>query len=286
MHPSTPTLFLDTQALIYALEKEDRPWIDFLNERIAAGFRLVLSEETLHEFAKSGTLEAALELTRRAVALRPLWIRNFADLQIEEILFFSTSARDKRAQRPTPVFVDDFSSVSQLTEKHKLNPEQFVKFAFDPRALDGLEKLAQHHADVLNYLSRAVAGGRFTKEVNAQAELGKLQALLSRGTDLVPALAGSDLEAALKFCLKHHRWLLRECPAYATEYHLSNYRTSNPNRRARISDSTDLLLSISTFPYVSTFVTNDGFLHGGLVYVKKNLPHVKTELLRTPPHAA
>jgi hypothetical protein len=284
--PSPPTLFLDTQALIYALEKEEPPWLDFLNVRLASGFRLVLTEETLHEFARSGTLEAALELTRRAMALKPIWIRNFADLEVEELHFFLATAKESVGPIRSPIFVEDFTFVSQLTERHKLSPEQFVEYAFDPRALGGLEEIAQRHAEVLNFLSRAVADGRFTAEIDAQARKAKVKALLSRGTDLVPPLAGVELESAVKFSIKHYKWMLRECPAYATEHHLANYRTSNPNRKARTSDSMDLLLSTSAFPYVSTFVTNDGFLHGGLVYAKKNLPHIQTELLRTPPHAA
>lgn len=284
--PSQPTVFLDTQALIYALEKQDQPWLAFVDSRLRAGFRLVLSEETLYEFAKTGTLQAALDLTRRAVAFDPLWIRSFADLEAEELCLFSTTAPSGQLQRVDPIFVEDFRAVSQLTERHKLIPEEFVEYAFDPRPKNGLAEIAQRHADVLDYLSRAVADGRFTAEVNAKARQAKVRALLSRGTDLVPALAGADLETAVKFCLKHHKWMMRECPAYATEYHLANYRTSSPNRRARPSDSLDLLLATAAFPYVSTFVTNDGFLHGALTYVQKHLPHITTELLRRPPDAA
>ena len=93
---------------------------------------------------------------------------------------------------------------------------------------------------------------------------------------------GSELDTAVKLCFKHYKWLMRECHAYATEYHLADYRTASPKRVARISDSKDLMLATAAFPYVSTFVTNDGYLHGALSYVKKCLPHITTELIRSP----
>ena len=79
--------------------------------------------------------------------------------------------------------------------------------------------------------------------------------------------------------------LSRECPAYATELHLADYRTASPNRVARASDSKDLMLATAAFPYVTAFVTNDGYLHGALSYVKKRLPQISTELIRSPEQA-
>lgn len=277
---------MDTQALIYALEKGDDTWLRFLESRLNAGFRLVLSEQILHEFAKTGVLQDALELTKRAVALEPLWLRSFADLEAEELCLFYASAPSKQIRKVEPVFVRTFREVSQLNEKYGLTAEEFVEFAFDPKAKDGLAELAKRHAEALNYLSRAVADGRLTEEVTAKVRRTKVSSLLSRGSDLVAPLDGANLDTAAKFCVKNHKWLMRECPAYATEHYLANYRTSNPDRNARVSDSMDLLLATAAFPYVSTFITNDGFLHGALTHVQKHLPHISTELLRRPPNAA
>ena len=73
---------------------------------------------------------------------------------------------------------------------------------------------------------------------------------------------------------------MRECPSFATDCHLSDYRTANPNRKARPADSKDLTMSIAAFPYVDTFVTDDGYLHNGLLYVKKMMPRLSTNLIR------
>lgn len=282
----SPTLFVDTQALIYAFEKEEPAWVELIESRLSSGYRLVLSEELLYEFAQSGTLKAALELTRRVVQRTPLWIRSFADLEADEVCRFARKVATGGPVRPVSVFVESFPEVSQLGEKHKFNPEEFVQFAFDPRARDVLSALAKRHAQVLNELSRAVDSGQFTKEVNDKAIHTGLQAWLSRGSYLTAPLVGGELEAAVKLCFKHHKWLMRECPAYATEYHLVDYRTASPKRLARPSDSKDLMLATAAFPYVSTFITNDGYLHGALCYVKKRRPDNRTVLVRGPIHNA
>ena len=99
--------------------------------------------------------------------------------------------------------------------------------------------------------------------------------------------AGTQLDEATRLCFKHHKCLMRECRAYATEFHLADYRTASPKRVARSSDSMDLMLATAAFPYVSAFVTNDGYLHGALSYVLTRLPCITTELIRSPPrHAA
>ena len=276
------TLFVDTQALIYALEKGEPAWVKLIDERLSSGYRLVLSEELLYEFGQSSTLVAALHLTSRAVERDPLWIRSFAELEADEVGRFARAVLAKTPPEPLTIFVEKFPEVSQLTEKHQLSPTEFVRFAFDPMTRNGLAELAQKHAKVLNALSKAVGSGQMTKELHEQAIHAGLRAWLSRGSDLTTPLAGPELDMAIKLCFKHHKWLMRECHAYATEYHLADYRTASPKRVARISDSKDLMLATAAFPYVSAFVTNDGYLHGALSYVKKRLPHISTELIRGP----
>jgi hypothetical protein len=64
----------------------------------------------------------------------------------------------------------------------------------------------------------------------------------------------------------------------------ADYRTANAIRSARPSDSKDLTISAAVFPYVSMFVTDDGYLHNDLAYVKKMLPTLQTELRRPSRH--
>lgn len=46
-----PSLFVDTQGLIYAFDARDPLWMGFIDSRLAAGYRLVLAEERVDEFA-------------------------------------------------------------------------------------------------------------------------------------------------------------------------------------------------------------------------------------------
>lgn len=232
-------------------------------------------------------MDAALELTRRVLQTSPLWIRSFADLEADEVNCFANSVATNGTAKPIVALVPEFAEVSQLTERHILDPESFVRFAFDPRTRTGLSELANKHADVINQLSRAVADGQMTKELSNRALRSGLRALLSRGSDRTAPLLGTQLDEATRLCFKHHKCLMRECRAYATEFHLADYRTASPKRVARSSDSMDLMLATAAFPYVSAFVTNDGYLHGALSYVLTRLPCITTELIRSPPrHAA
>lgn len=283
--PAQKTLFVDTQGLIYAFEAGDPLWLNFIDSRLAAGYRLVLTEEHLDEFARSATLDAALALTRQAVRRRPLWLRSFADLKTDEVCRFAASLRDRDTPLPPVVaLVEAFEDVSQVGERHQLDPEAFVRFAALPSARDGMAALLQEHANGLNFLTAAEAAGQLTKEARERAVRDSLRRLLARGSPSAsPAAAADELELAVKQCVKHQRSLLRECPVFATELHLSDYRCRNPKRRARESDSRDLTMAVAAFPNVSTFVTHDGFLHGGLQYVQKRLLRVDTELLQRPP---
>jgi predicted nucleic acid-binding protein len=275
------TLFIDTQVLIYAFEKSDPSWVQFVESRLLSGYRLVMSEVILDEFGQSPTLEAALNLTRRVVELKPLWIRSFADIKTDEVCRFARTLSIAEIA-PLTVFVENFLDVSQSTEEQQLNPDEFVKLAFNPLFRDGYDELADSHAEVINKLSLAVSRNQFTKELKEQSYRTQLRTLLSRGSDLTSPLLACELENAIEFCFKHHKKLMRECCAYATEDRLVDIRTSTPKRRARKSDSRDLMLAAAAFPYVSTFVTNDGYLYDALFSVKRNLPHITTELIRIP----
>ena len=257
----------------------------FRSSRLAAGYRLVLTEEHLDEFARSATLDAALALTRQAVQRRPLWLRSFADLKTDEVCRFAAGLRDRDASLPPVVaLVEEFETVSQIGERHQLDPEAFVRFAALPTAREGMAALLQEHAKGLNFLTAAEASGQLSKEARERSVRESLRRLLTRGgPSSSPAAAADELEMTVKQCVKHQRRLLRECPVFATELHLSDYRCSNPRRKARESDSRDLTMAVAAFPNVSTFVTNDGFLHGGLQYVQRRLPRVDTELLQRPP---
>jgi predicted nucleic acid-binding protein len=282
----SPTIFVDTQALIYAFEKREADWLQFIDTRISSGYRLVVSEELLYEFGQSSTIDIAMNLAMQVVERDPLWIRNFADLEADEVCRFARTASTGSLPDTVSVFSENFGDISQFSENRQLDPQEFVRCAFDPRTRDELLGLAREHAEVLDALSQAVSDGLVTKDLREQALRSKLRALLSRGSALTKPILGYDLEVAVKFCFKHHKFLIRQCPAYATEWHLADYRTLSPKRIARVSDSKDLMLATAAFPYVTSFVTNDGYLHGALSYVKKRLPHITTELIRGPAHAA
>ena len=261
-------------------------WLNFIDARIAEGYRLVMAEEHLYEFGQSRALESALDLVQQSIARHPLWVRSFIDIEADEVCRFARDAMTGSASSPVRPFLERFEDISQISEKHQLDPVAFVRFAFDRRTVNELQDIGTKHASVLNELSQSVANGEFTKEHNHQALRVALRGRLSRGSPLVEPLPAADVDNAVKFCFQHHKRLMAACPAYATEHHLADYRTSSAKRRARRSDSMDLRLAVGPFPYVTTFLTNDGYLNDGLAYVKRRQPTIATELLRNPPSSA
>jgi hypothetical protein len=277
---SSHTLFADTNALMYAFATKQPDWLKFIESAAASGHRFVIAEEILREFAGSQRLDAALHLTRSVVNLNPLWIRSFADIQSDEICHFAGAKIDGRPVLPTKVFVENFYEISQLSDENIKTPEEYVKSESEKAMREVRTQLAQEHANALDILKTPAA----KKQINEdQAQRWILHAHLARGSNLTPPFQGEALAAALSFCVDQHTELLKACPSYATELHLADFRASDPRRKARPSDSNDYLMSIAAFPYVSIFLTNDGFLHKGLKYVQRHLPHLTTEIIRTPP---
>jgi hypothetical protein len=131
-----------------------------------------MAEEILYEFAKSGTLDAALHLTRSVVNLNPLWVRSFADIQSDEVCHFARSLIESSPLIPTTVFLENFCELSQLNDKTKLAPEEFVKFEADPRMRDGRAQLTQKHANILDILK--LVG--WVEERNPAASMMRLSA--------------------------------------------------------------------------------------------------------------
>jgi hypothetical protein len=276
------TLFADTNALFHAFEKNRSDWLQFIESTVASGHRLVLTEEILYEFAGSGTLEAALHLARSVADLNPLWLRSFADILSDEVCHFARSEIESAPLTSSTVFAEHFYEISQLNDETKLTPEEFVRFEFEAMR-DGRTQIAQEHASILNMLKTPFAKKQMTKEMEGQVQRSILCARLGRGSDLTARFEGAALESAVSLCVSKYKKLLEACPAYTTEIHLAAFRASDPSRQARPSDSNDYLMSIAAFPYVSIFLTEDGFLHDGLQYAKKRLPQLTTKLMRTPP---
>ena len=276
------TLYADTQALIYAFRNNDAAWRDFIERHLDAGYRLVLTEEHLLEFSQWHSLDEARSLIRALLALAPVWFRSFADIQADEVHAFVAFALHRQARPHLTVFRETYESASRIGDRLDLNPEQVVTLFSSPVGRDALRKLRQQHADVLNELKRATASQQLTRPHLDVAYQNAVTARLARGSDLFGALSGGALADAVQFCVKKRKQLMRECMSFAAEDHLSNHRASNPRRIARLSDSVDLTASVAAFPYVDIFLTNDGFLHSGLQYVKTRMPSLATTLHRWP----
>lgn len=284
--PSSKILYADTHSLIYAYEKNEPTWRALFDNHFAAGYCLTLTEENLFEFAQSPTPEIGLTLARRVLELNPIWLRSFIDIQADEINGF-VEHHGKISPTPIPlIYRSEFEAVSQIGKHKKLTPIQFVELFSSEAAKSQVREVRGEHVGVLNTLTRSTASGSLTKGHLELAFRNAISARLKRGSDLTSPLTDQRLEEAVKFCIKNRKWLLRECLSFATEHHLSNYRSSSPKRNARLSDSVDLTTAVAALPYVDTVITNDGFLHAGLEYVKRNVTSIATKLIRSPSTSA
>ena len=280
--PSQKLLYADTQSLIYAYEKDEPTWRLLFEQHFASGHCLVLTEENLFEFAQSPTPEIALSLARRVLELKPVWLRSFIDIQADEVRgFFENQGRTGSVPAPE-IYRLNFEEVSQIADGQVLGPIQFVELFSSASAKLKVRKLRQEHVGVLNTLTRSTASGNLTKGHLDLAFRSAILARLERGSDLTSPLIDQRLSEAVRFCVKNRKWLLRECPSFAAEHHLSNYRSSSPKRNARPSDSVDLTTTVAALPYVDTVITNDGFLYAGLEHVKRNVTSISTKLIRNP----
>lgn len=280
--PELKLLYADTNSLIYAYEKEKPEWRAMFEELLSSGYRLLLTEENLLEFAQSPTPEAAVTLAQRVMGLSPIWLRSFIDIQCDEVRAFADQ-HGKSDSIPGPeVYRSTFEAVSQIGQSQTLGPIQFVELFASDTAKSQVRELRREHASVLDVLTRATASGVLTKGHLESAFRSAISARLSRGSDLIAPMTGQKLDEAVKFCIKHRKWLLRACPSFAAEHHLANYRSSSPKRNARLSDSVDLTTTVAALPYVDAVITNDGFLLAGLEHVKKNVPSITSKLIRKP----
>lgn len=280
--PALKLLYADTNSLIYAYEQQMPDWKAMFDEHFSDGYRLALTEENLLEFAKSHTPKAAVTLAQRVVDLSPVWLRSFIDIQSDEVRSF-VELPGKSESIPTPQFYrSTFEAVSQIGERQKLGPIQFVELLSSEKAKSMVQEIHQTSANNLDVLKHATKSGALTKGHLDLAFRNAISRRLGRGSDLTAPLTDLSLEKAVKSCVKHQKWLLRECPSLGAEHHLANYRSLNPNRMARVSDAVDLTTAVAALPYVSAFITNDGFLLSGLEYVKKKMPSITAMLIRRP----
>jgi hypothetical protein len=275
-------LYADTNSLIFAYEKHDFAWRSMLEDYFANGYTLALAEENLIEFAQSPTTEDAVNLAQRVVDLKPVWLRSFADIQADEVIAFAENHDEGELIHPPEIYRQTFESVSQVGGNHTLDPISFVKAFSSTKAKAEVRVLRDEHAGILNTLTGAKASGTLAKGHLLAAFRQALAMRLLRGSDFTPPLSASRVEEAVGFCIKHRKWLLSKCPSFAAEYHLANYRCQSPKRKARLSDSVDLTTTVAALPYVDIFVTNDGFLYAGLEDIKRQLPSIKTVLMRRP----
>lgn len=283
-HKNAPLklLYADTNSLIYAYEKERPEWRAMFDELLSSGYRLSLTEENLLEFAQSPTPEAASCLARRVMELNPVWLRSFIDIQCDEVRAFVEQHGTSDSIPAPEIYRSTFESVSQIGDSHRLGPIQFVELFASETAKPQVQQLRREHASVLDVLTRATASRVFTKGHEEAAFRTAISARLSRGSDLTAPMGGEKLDEAVRFCIKHRKWLLRTCPSFAAENHLTNYRSSSPKRNARLSDAVDLTTTVVALPYVDAVITNDGFLYYGLDYVKRKMPSIRTELILKP----
>jgi len=271
-------IFLDNQSHIYIFEQTSSPDARHFNQLYEKyKINIVLSLDNLIEFSQSNMLEQAIELIQAILTRTPRWIDSFFDIQKQEIRQFIYKEYLKKKIQIYNPYRNNFSD---FFYGKPISPIDFVNVAFDPTQKEQFKHAHKEHAGVLAELQQHRKNKKIMERINDitlnnvivsrldQKELDQLGFTLHDKRDLV------------RFCLKNRKNLFKACPSLNTEWHLSHYRSLNPKRKTRLSDSIDLTMSSAAFPYVDTFITNDGFLYDGLKYVSKNVPSIQTKLFR------
>jgi len=238
---------------------------------------IVLSLDNLIEFSQSSTVDQAVALTRSALSCSPKWIDTFIDIQKQEMRqFIFTKYMNKTVETYSP-YQNKFT---KFFNGKPVSPVDFVIAAFDPLQKEKFKNKHEEHARVLGELKDHTKNNKFTKAINDMALNNLIVSKLPQQELDLLGFTLNDKRDLVSFCLENRSFLYKACPSLNTERHLSDYRSANPNRNPRLSDSIDLTMSSATFTYVDVFVTNDGFLHDGLQYVSKKAPSINTKLFR------
>lgn len=271
-------IFLDNQCHIYIFENTDSPDARHFNQLYEKKqINIVLSLENLLEFSQSDTLEQAIKLTQTVLTYSPKWIDSFPDIQKQEIRqFIYKEYLKKEIQKYTPHlnnFSDFFKGVA-------ISPLDFVGRAFEPRERKDFENVYTKHANILSELQQHTKNKEVTKEIDDITLYSAIASRLSQQELNHLGFTLQDKRDLVRFCLTNRKNLFKQCPSLNTERHLSKYRSVNPKRKSKKSDSIDLTMSVAAYPYVDIFITNDGFLYDGLKYVSKNTPSIQTKIFR------
>jgi hypothetical protein len=268
-------VYLDKNVLITAYEGSDAQ----LRERVQAiskhpEFQVILSEETLIEIAQTKSINGAIALANFATSLAPHWSRPFNELHRDEISNFARRNFFQKAAIPLTTFFRDLSELRNLQDffldsKIPRTPDLFVRSAHNSPVLSSLQTEQGNHAVILRFLAQLSAKALAkNKEFKDEIDSKHFRSILA-----------AELKEADSYCLANRSKMYRACPSLNCERHLSCYRSSNPNRVPRRSDSVDLTSSIAVFPYVNIFVTFDAYLANGLKYVKTQCPSIKTSIV-------
>jgi hypothetical protein len=266
-------LYLDNNALIYLFERcnrDDLAVYETLTNK--QELRPVVSLNNLLEICQSPSKAQALSLATYIDAMNVLWLEWYLDVQRSELtVFLASSYFNCKVESYSPIC----KSLSQLfydggtTLPLGLTATSFVESTYGSQHVNEFAKKHTEHAAVLKLNQIHRARGDFTEMVETRTLNNYL---VFRIPDLSPGrtkLSLLERRDIIKFCLKNRSTMYKLCPSIAAEFRLSDYRSSNVNRKPRRSDSEDLLFACVALPYVDYLVTNDGYLKAGLCYVKK-----------------
>lgn len=281
-----PKLFVDTQVLVSAYREGQPEWRQFIEGFLDDGYQLVLSGEHLLEFAQYEDLGSNERLLECLLNLSPAWLKSFSDIQISELnVFLPDHLRGRAVAQAWSPFADSFEGTAELSDRKVVSAMRYLQAFSTPAGRAALQKLRGDHAHVLNTLveeTAATAAKRLAPDQLKAANSGAVLGRLRMGNRDFEPLMGEALTSAAAYCMSQWPRLAAACPSFTVEEHLSNYRSSSAQRKARLSDSVDLTISAAALAYVGVFITNDGYLHSGLAYVLKRMPGLGTQLLRSP----
>jgi hypothetical protein len=236
------------------------------------------------EVCQSHSQDQALALATYIDDADACWLDWYLDVQRAEFQTFLARSffKEKQVVAYTPVRArlgDLFAGLDDA-QRATISASWLVQQMWRNNEAMKFGERHEQHAAVVAELQDNVARGAVTSMVDMIALNNYLVFRLPERPPDGKPLSIDDKREMIAFSLRNRNILFQQCPSIAAEYYLSDYRTANPDRVPKRSDSQDLMFSCVALPYVHYLVTNDRYLRTGLEHVAAKLDGIHCQVYR------
>ncbi len=267
-------IYVDHNVVIHVAEANNAKTLEAMDKiRQAEDITVAVSLWNLVEAAGGNEKEQALNLGSFFDRLHPAWLTDRLALQRQEVCQFVYRHCFGAESPPITAFENHLSqAVAHLGNPEQIaigeTARQFIESLLaSPDTVSTIRQAYGNTVAALRTLQDTKKRNELTKELEEQSFKEWMKILLPSRDPRGRALDAETCQKLLHYCTK--REILKVCKAVALEHYLSEFRTSDPNRKPEEQDAPDLAHAVQALAYCDVFVTRDGYLNSAAQYVAK-----------------